>query len=148
MAIRKKHRENSGIFFNHVVRHPALDLSYNYRFGANQERWSTKQSIWLVRANGCIASCGFLRINILKFLDWNVVISTWGFSVSCVYEELNVLDSCIQYYTWLQVHWEKYMFVMTISGSNGKYFPIDNKHILLITINQIITSERSERIPC
>ena len=32
------------------------------------------------------------------------------------------------------------MFVMTISGPNGKYFPIDNKRILLITIKQIITS--------
>ena len=29
-----------------------------------------------------------------------------------------------------------------------KYFPIDNKRISLITIKQIITSERSERIPC
>ena len=42
----------------------------------------------------------------------------------------------------------KYMFVMTISGSSGKYFTIDNKRILLITIKQIITRERSEPIPC
>ena len=31
---------------------------------------------------------------------------------------------------------------------NGKYFPIDNKRILLITLKEIITSERSERAPC
>ena len=43
------------------------------------------------------------------------------------------------------LHWEKYMFVMTISGPNGKYFPIDNKRILLIKMKQIITSEQSKR---
>ena len=39
------------------------------------------------------------------------------------------------------------MFVITISGPTGKYFPIDDKRILLITIKQIITNEGSERIP-
>ena len=48
----------------------------------------------------------------------------------------------------LPIHWEKYMFMMAMSGPNGKYFPIYNKRILLITIKQSITKERSERIPC
>ena len=46
------------------------------------------------------------------------------------------------------IHWEKYRFVMTILDPTENYFHIDNKRILLITIKQIITSERSERIPC
>ena len=46
------------------------------------------------------------------------------------------------------VHWEKYWFVMTILDPTENYFHIENKRILLITIKQVITSERSERIPC
>ena len=30
----------------------------------------------------------------------------------------------------IRLHREKYMFVMTISGPDGNYFPIDNKRIL------------------
>ena len=43
-------------------------------------------------------------------------------------------------------HWEKYRFVILDPTEN--YFHIDNKRILFITIKQVNTSERSERIPC
>ena len=37
---------------------------------------------------------------------------------------------------------------MPILEPTENYLPIDNKLILLMTIKQIITDERSERIPC
>ena len=51
-------------------------------------------------------------------------------------------------YLYNPLHWEKYRFVMTILDPTENDFHIDNKRILLITIKQIITSERSEWILC
>ena len=72
--------------------------------------------------------------------------------ISCLWEHELIsvhLCGCHTYaYTYNCTEREKYRFVMTILDPTENYFHIDNKRISLITIKQVITSERSEWIPC